>query len=60
MRSVEDADALLRAGADRVTVNTAAVNDPSLLSRLSAQFGRQCVVLALDGKRVRGPDGRTR
>jgi anthranilate synthase component 1 len=58
VRSVEDADALLRAGADRVTVNTAAVNDPSLLTRLSTQFGRQCVVLAIDGKRVRGPDGR--
>ena len=58
VRSVEDADALLRAGADRVTVNTAAVSDPSLLSRLSAQFGAQCVVLAIDGKRVRDADGR--
>jgi cyclase len=60
VRSVEDADALLRAGADRVTVNTSAVNDPSLLSRLSAQFGAQCVVLALDGKRVRDDEGRVR
>ncbi len=58
VRSVEDADALLRAGADRVTVNTAAVNDPALLTRLSAQFGAQCVVLALDGKRVRDAEGR--
>ncbi|MGA7990633.1 MAG: imidazole glycerol phosphate synthase subunit HisF [Thermoanaerobaculia bacterium] len=58
VRSVEDADALLRAGADRVTVNTAAVRDPGLLSRLSAQFGAQCVVLALDGKRVRDDEGR--
>ena len=58
VRSVEDADALLRAGADRVTVNTAAVSDPSLLSRLAAQFGSQCVVLAIDGKRVRAADGR--
>ncbi len=58
VRSVEDADALLRAGADRVTVNTSAVNDPSLLSRLSTQFGSQCVVLALDGKRVRDDEGR--
>ncbi|HTS00985.1 MAG TPA: bifunctional phosphoribosyl-AMP cyclohydrolase/phosphoribosyl-ATP diphosphatase HisIE, partial [Thermoanaerobaculia bacterium] len=58
VRSVDDADALLRAGADRVTVNTSAVNDPSLLSRLSAQFGAQCVVLAVDGKRVRDDEGR--
>ncbi|HVO51884.1 MAG TPA: imidazole glycerol phosphate synthase subunit HisF [Thermoanaerobaculia bacterium] len=57
VRSIEDADALLRAGADRVTVNTAAVSDPSLLSRLAAQFGAQCVVLAIDGKRVRARDG---
>ena len=60
VRSVEDAGALLAAGADRVTVNTAAVEDPSLLSRLAGRFGAQCVVLALDGKRARGPDGTTR
>jgi imidazole glycerol-phosphate synthase subunit HisF len=60
VRSVDDADALLRSGADRVTVNTAAVRDPSLLARLSAQFGAQCVVLALDGKRVRDEEGRVR
>ena len=60
VRSVEDAAALLSAGADRVTVNTAAVEDPSLLTRLAERFGAQCVVLALDGKRVAGPDGRTR
>jgi len=60
VRSVEDAAALLSAGADRITVNTAAVEDPLLLSRLAERFGAQCVVLALDGKRVAGPDGRTR
>lgn len=60
VRSIEDADALLRAGADRVTVNTAAVSDPSLLARLSSRFGAQCVVLAVDGKRVRGADGQMR
>ncbi|HSB63878.1 MAG TPA: imidazole glycerol phosphate synthase subunit HisF [Thermoanaerobaculia bacterium] len=53
VRSVEDADALLRAGADRVTVNTAAVEDPSLITRLAEQFGAQCVVVAIDGKRMR-------
>jgi imidazoleglycerol phosphate synthase cyclase subunit/phosphoribosyl-ATP pyrophosphohydrolase len=60
VRSVEDADALLKAGADRVTVNTAAVADPELLRRLSEKFGAQCVVLALDGKRVRTADGAVR
>ena len=57
VRSVEDADALLKAGADRVTVNTAAVEDPSLITRLSEQFGAQCVVVAIDGKRLRDPSG---
>ncbi|HMA29359.1 MAG TPA: imidazole glycerol phosphate synthase subunit HisF [Thermoanaerobaculia bacterium] len=57
VRSVEDADALLRAGADRVTVNTAAVEDPSLITRLGGQFGAQCVVVAIDGKRVRDANG---
>jgi imidazoleglycerol phosphate synthase cyclase subunit/phosphoribosyl-ATP pyrophosphohydrolase len=57
VRSVEDADALLRAGADRVTVNTAAVEDPSLITRLAERFGAQCVVVAIDGKRLRDPNG---
>ncbi len=57
VRSVEDADALLKAGADRVTVNTAAVEDPSLITRLSERFGAQCVVVAIDGKRLRDPNG---
>ncbi len=57
VRSVEDADALLKAGADRVTVNTAAVEDPALITRLSERFGAQCVVVAIDGKRLRDPNG---
>jgi cyclase len=56
VRSVEDADALLRAGADKVAVNTAAVRDPSLLERLSRRFGAQAVVLAMDA-RSRGNGG---
>lgn len=51
VRAVANASALLTAGADKVGVNTAAVADPSLLSRLSAQFGAQCTVLALDAAR---------
>ncbi len=57
VRSLEDADALLRAGADRVVVNTAAVEDPSLITRLAGRFGAQCVVVAIDGKRVRDSRG---
>ena len=53
VRSVEDADALLRAGADKVAVNTAAVDDPALVERLALRFGSQAVVLAVDA-RVRG------
>ena len=48
VRRVEDAARLLAAGADKVAVNTAAVEDPALLTRLAERFGRQCVVLALD------------
>ncbi|HET7293296.1 MAG TPA: imidazole glycerol phosphate synthase subunit HisF [Vicinamibacteria bacterium] len=54
VRSVEDADALLRAGADKVAVNTAAVQDPALLDRLSRRFGAQAVVLAVDARRRDG------
>ncbi|HSD27342.1 MAG TPA: imidazole glycerol phosphate synthase subunit HisF [Vicinamibacteria bacterium] len=54
VRSVEDVDALLRAGADKVGVNTAAVSDPALLDRLARRFGSQAVVLAIDA-RGRGP-----
>jgi len=52
--SVEDARAVLRAGADKVAVNTAAVRDPALVSRLADQFGRQCVVAAVDATRREG------
>ncbi len=51
VRSVEDADALLRAGADKVAVNTSAVNDPGLLPALASRFGSQAVVLAIDARR---------
>ena len=51
---MEDARKLLRAGADKVSVNTAAVDDPTLVSRLADAFGAQCVVAAIDA-RHRGP-----
>jgi cyclase len=50
VRSVEDAEALLRAGADKVAVNTAAVSDPALLDRLAKRYGSQAVVLAIDAR----------
>jgi cyclase len=54
IRSVADAGAALRAGADKISVNTAAVRDPSLVSRLAESFGSQCVVAAVDVKRIDG------
>ncbi|MEQ1569891.1 MAG: imidazole glycerol phosphate synthase subunit HisH [Myxococcota bacterium] len=54
VRGVDDASRLLAAGADKVAVNSAAVDDPSLLAALADRFGRQCVVLALDAARRPG------
>ena len=55
VRTVENARALLRAGADKVSINTAAVEDPELISRMADAFGSQCVVVAVDAKAR--PDG---
>jgi cyclase len=52
IRSLDDARSVIRAGADKVTVNTAAVARPALISELSREFGAQAVVLAIDAKRV--------
>lgn len=57
VRSLDDGRALLRAGADKVTVNTAALARPELLAELSDEFGAQAVVLAIDAKRVNGTTG---
>jgi len=51
VRSVDDMRAVLRAGADKVSVNTAAVERPQLIAECAAAFGIQCVVLAIDAKR---------
>ncbi len=50
VRSVDDMRAVLRAGADKVSLNTAAVRDPDLIARCAAAFGTQCVVLAIDAR----------
>ncbi len=55
IRSVADARTMLRAGADKVSVNTAAVQRPRLVSEIAAEFGSQCVVCAIDAKR-RAPE----
>jgi len=52
IRSLDDARSVIRAGADKVTVNTAAVERPELISDLSREFGAQAVVLAIDAKRA--------
>jgi cyclase len=51
VRSVEDAETLLRAGADKVTVNSAAIVDPELIGRLARRIGSQAVVVAIDASR---------
>ena len=52
VRKVEDVRALLEAGADKVSINTAAVKDRSLVRAASEKFGAQCIVAAIDAKRV--------
>ena len=52
IRTVEDIRRMLKAGADKVSLNTAAVNNPPLVSEGAAQFGNQCIVVAIDAKRV--------
>ena len=51
IRSVDDFNALLRAGADKVSVNTAAIKNPELIREGAEKFGRQCIVLAVDARR---------
>ena len=60
IRSVADARALLRAGADKVAVNSAAVARPELVAELAAEFGTQCVVVAMDVRRRPGARGSAR
>ncbi len=55
--SIEDIRALLRAGADKVAINSAALKDPDLLSRGADAFGAQCIVLAIDAKRAKASPG---
>lgn len=52
--SVEDVDVLLQNGADKVSINSAAVKNPDLINQLAAKFGRQCIVVAIDARQVQG------
>ena len=54
IRTVDDAHRLLRAGADKVSVNTAAVNRPELVAEIADEFGSQCAVASLDARRTNG------
>jgi cyclase len=54
VRSVDDVDALLRAGADKVSLNTAAIARPELLTEVAGRFGAQCVVVSVDARRAAG------
>lgn len=54
IRTVEDARRMLKAGADKVSVNTAAVINPSVIADIADQFGSQCVVVAIDARRLSG------
>ena len=57
IRTVDDARTMLRAGADKVSVNTAAVHRPALISDIAAEFGAQCCVCAIDAKRMADGSG---
>jgi imidazole glycerol-phosphate synthase subunit HisF len=57
LRTVGDIEAMLKSGADKVSLNTAAIKDPGLIQAASDRFGAQCIVLAIDAKRE--PDGKS-
>ena len=57
IRTLEDARSMLRAGADKVSVNTSAVQRPDLINEIAAEFGAQCCVCAVDAKRRTDGDG---
>lgn len=52
INTIQDVDRLLKAGADKVTINSAAVRNPNLINALSSEFGSQCIVLAIDAKQI--------
>jgi cyclase len=57
VRTLDDIRALLQAGADKVSINSAACKDPQFVAQAARRFGSQCIVVNIDPKRVRGPEG---
>jgi len=57
LRSVDDIQGILRSGADKVSINTSAVERPELVSEGAKRFGSQCIVIAIDARREPGPNG---
>lgn len=57
VRTLDDIRALLQAGADKVSINSAACKDPGFVAQAARRFGSQCIVVNIDPKRVRGPEG---
>ena len=60
LRSIDDIRAMLNAGADKVSLNTAAIQHPELVRQAARRFGNQCIVVAIDAKRDAGPEPRWR
>ena len=60
IRSLDDIRRMLNAGADKVSINTAAIHEPELVRRAAERFGAQCIVVAIDAKRVDDVDGAPR
>ncbi len=60
VRTLDDVRVLLRAGADKVSINTAAVSNRSFVARAAEKFGNQCIVVAIDAKQVSAPDSAPR
>ena len=60
IRTTEDIQRMLNAGADKISINTAAVKDPGFVKRAAEQFGSQCIVVAIDAKRVSSDDNNLR
>ncbi len=60
IRKIEDIRLMLNAGADKVSINTAAIHNPQLVQESAARFGSQCIVVAIDAKRVADVDGQPR
>jgi len=58
LRTAADIEAMLKSGADKVSLNTAAISDPGLILASSGRFGSQCIVIAIDAKREPGPGPR--